>query len=146
MIHLAEKQLRSSKPANYRPKQTIAQPTFSSAQALMLDRCLKGPKAYPEDYFRALPREEARLIIYRCNTTHQVLNELRQTKLNQLVKALVTTTIPNICGNAADLLIEPVLDRNFQCDLSIKSLFLSKAEIVVALIKANILPTNFYSL
>lgn len=138
------KSLKELKPI-HTPRYVPNKRILSAAQKLMLDCLLKGHGAYSKQYIGGLSIEEKRLIIYKCNTAYQVLNEAKQIKLNNTVRSILNRICPGLCGNAAEILTADVLDRNFQCDKNIKELYLSTEETVLALMKAKLLPEDFYS-
>jgi hypothetical protein len=81
-------------------------------------------------------------ILYIQRGAWRILNRAAQEKMNRLLKAVITATIPEITGEGATLLLEPIHDSNFRLD----AFELTQKEQIDVLMGANILPKNFYQL
>lgn len=127
--------------SKYKQPELILSPT----QKLIYGCCIKGLKAYSEECVRKMTYSEKTRILNRQNLAWQIINELKQDKLNTLIRITIKKIIPNICGSAAPILLEPIVDPNFNIT-AIKELSISTEKIIKELIKNKLVPENFYEL
>lgn len=83
-------------------------------QLISYNRVIKGLKAY----YNAdkLTVAERRAIINKSQCAWEIINEMKQDKLNTTLTMVLRRVIPNLCGSGASLLTEPIFDGEFQVE------------------------------
>lgn len=117
-------------PTKYRSRYVRDENEPTDAQVLAYRRLRYGIRGYSESELSTMTPREHKTIIYAQERANEIINEMAQDKLNSYVIRMIKKVLPNICGDAASILIEPVFIRTFIVDNSITPLKVSQTEII----------------
>lgn len=117
-------------PTKYRSRYVRDENEHTDEQIIAYRRLRYGIRAYSESELSIMTPREHKAIIYAQERANEVINEIAQDKLNSFVIKTLKRVFPDLCGEAASLLMEPVFVRTFVVDNSITPLKVSQTEII----------------
>lgn len=131
----------SMKPA-YRPRYKANTFTLSELQRRAYNKLLHGLRAFTPEELKNLNEEDKRSIVYTSNYAWQIINKLKQEKLNAFLNKILNDILP-LCGDAAPILTAPITDTTFIVDRNIRECNVSEEVITREFVRKGLLPANF---
>lgn len=117
-------------PTKYRSRYVRNENEPTDTQLITYRRLRYGLRACTESELAIMTPRERKAIIYAQERANEVINEMAQDKLNSYVIRMMKKYFPDLCGEAASILTEPVFIRTFVVDNSITPLKVSQTEII----------------
>lgn len=123
-------QLKTSNiPNNYRPRY-VKEEHKESEEVIAYKKLRYGTRGYSESELSAMTPKKRKAIIYAQERANNIISEIAQDKLNSYVIKLMKKVFPDLVGEAASILIEPVFHKGFVVDNSIAPLKVTQEEII----------------
>lgn len=122
---------------------------YNSYQDFLYNRALKGLYVFSKEELSTMHWEKKKRIIKVHNKTKQLLNIWKQELSNKVFQKYFTPKFVNsnapLARDFVNLYITET-DPSIECNISFKTLGITKKQIINKLVEANILPKNFYEL
>lgn len=131
--------------SNYKMKYEVDE--FNNYQNKLYKQALFGISNYSQEEIKKLSYQEQNKIVKMNRKAQSVLNIWKQELCNNIINSLFKSLFPN--SPVTKELTEEfgsVVDANYKNFLTFKQLGVSKKEIVIKLIKHDVLPKNFFEL
>lgn len=131
--------------SNYKMKYEVDE--FNNYQNKLYKEALFGISNYSQEEIKKLSYQEQNRIVKANRKAQSVLNIWKQELCNDIINSLFKKLFPN--SPVTKELTEEfgnIVDSNYKNFLTFKQLGVSKKEIVIKLIKNDVLPKNFFEL
>ena len=121
--------LNKVKISNYRARYQKQASELTDEQIVAYRRLRYGIRAYSEQELSKMSPREIKSVIYTQERANNIISEMSQSKLNTFIIKTMKKVFPDLTGDAAAILTQPVFHQGFTVDNSITPLKVSQEEI-----------------